>query len=391
MLMYKFLIKTFIKNYQNVKDSKVRNNYSKFAAIVGICTNLILCGFKISVGLLFGSIAILADGVNNLTDASSSVILFVGTKLSAKPADKEHPFGHARIEYLTGLLISFIIMLLGFQLLISSVKKALHPDPVQFSWLSVIVLIAAVGIKIWQARFYWYIGGAISSSTIKATGADSRNDVIATSSVLLSVLLGRFFDLQIDGWIGALVALFIIYSGFQLIQETASPLLGSPNDPELVEEIEKRILSYPGVQGLHDLVVHSYGPGRTFATVHIEVDSRDDIIACHDMIDNIERAISKDLSIELVAHMDPLNLNDPLTGEIHLFLTELIDPLEGVLGHHDLRVVSGYTHQNIIFDVVLAGDCALCEQEILDFLDNKIRELSPDYYAVITVDRSFSS
>ncbi|MDD2484786.1 MAG: cation diffusion facilitator family transporter, partial [Eubacteriales bacterium] len=274
--MYRFLVKKFVKNHEKVKDSYVRNAYSKFAATIGIATNLLLCTFKIVIGALFGSIAILADGVNNLTDASSSVILLIGTKLSAKPADKEHPFGHARIEYLTGLMISFIILLLGFQLLLASVKKALHPTPIEFNWLTVLVLLAAIGIKIWQARFYWYIGRTINSSTIKATSADSRNDVIATSSVLVSILVGEFFKIQIDGWIGALVALFIIYSGIQLIRETASPLLGTPNDPDLVKEIESRILAYPGVKGLHDLVVHSYGPARIFATVHIEVAYRDD-------------------------------------------------------------------------------------------------------------------
>ena len=388
--MYRFLVKKFVKNHEKVKDSYVRNAYSKFAATIGIATNLLLCTFKIVIGALFGSIAILADGVNNLTDASSSVILLIGTKLSAKPADKEHPFGHARIEYLTGLMISFIILLLGFQLLLASVKKALHPTPIEFNWLTVLVLLAAIGIKIWQARFYWYIGRTINSSTIKATSADSRNDVIATSSVLVSILVGEFFKIQIDGWIGALVALFIIYSGIQLIRETASPLLGTPNDPELVKEIESRILAYPGVKGLHDLVVHSYGPARIFATVHIEVDYRDDIIACHDMIDNIERSISRELSIELVAHMDPLNPDDPLTSELNRYLAEVLGSLEGVLGHHDLRVVGGYTHQNIIFDVVLAQDCPFCEEDILRYLDKKIKALSPDYYPVITVDRSFS-
>jgi len=389
--MYQFLIHRFIKNRGLVKDPKVRSEYSKLAAVVGICSNLILCAFKITVGLVFDSIAILADGVNNLTDASSSLILLIGTKLSAKPADREHPFGHARIEYITGLMISLFIVFLGFQLLLASGKKILHPDPVSFHWLTVAVLAGAILIKVWQAGFYWHIGKAIASSTIKATGSDSRNDVIATSAVLLSVLFGKFTGIQIDGWVGGLVALFIIYSGYQLILETSSPLLGGPGDPELVRDIEERILSFQGVKGIHDLVVHSYGPGRTFATVHIEVDCREDIILCHDMIDNIERTVSKDLSIELVAHMDPLDPEDPLTARIHDYLTAILDPLEGVLGHHDLRVIPGYTHQNIIFDVVVSQDCPMCEEEIISFLEGKLRELSPTYFAVITVDRNYSS
>ena len=388
--MYRFLIRTFVKDYENTKNPRVRTAYGKLAATVGIITNVILCVFKIGAGLLFNSIAVLADGVNNLTDASSSVILLVGVRLAAKPADREHPFGHERIEYITGLLISFIIILLGIQLLLSSVKKALDPDPVIFSPLTVAVLVAAIAVKIWQAVFYRKVGTAVSSSTIKATGTDSRNDVLATSSVLLSVLIGKLFDIQIDGWIGALVALFIIYSGVKLIGETSSPLLGSRVDPELVKQIELRILSHEGVKGIHDLVIHSYGPARTFASVHIEVDAQEDLIASHDMIDNIERDIADTFGIELVAHMDPLNTADPMTNELNAYLHEIIAPLRGVLGHHDLRVVAGYTHQNIIFDVVLEQDCPFCEDEIIKLLDEKIKQLSPNYFSVITVDRSFS-
>lgn len=389
--MYKFLVKTFVKNHTNIKDPKVRDGYGNLAGAVGIISNVVLCSFKIGVGLIFNSIAILADGINNLTDASSSIMLLVGVRLAAKPADKEHPFGHARIEYLTGLMISFVIIILGLELLVSSVQKAINPQPVVFSWISVIVLIGAICIKLWQASFYRKAGTAIGSSTIKATATDSRNDVFSTSSVLVSLFIGKLFGIQIDGWIGGLVALFIIYSGILLVRETSSPLLGTQIDPEFVDEIESRILSYSGVKGLHDLVVHNYGPGRTFASVHIEVDAHEDLIASHDMIDNIERAISKEFSIELVAHMDPLDTKDPLTHELNDYLDGLISDLPGVIGHHDLRVVAGYTHQNIIFDVVVDMDCALCNEEVLQILDDKIKSLSPNYYAVITVDRNFSS
>ena len=387
--MRKLLIKTFIKNYEDVKNPKVRESYGKLAGVVGIISNLLLCILKLVVGFVFSSIAIIADGVNNLADASSSVITLVGFKLASMPGDIEHPYGHARIEYLTGLFISILIILLGFKLLTSSFDKVMEPDPLQFSFVTILVLMFAILVKIWQTIFNIKIGQDINSSALKATGTDSRNDVIATSAVLLGLILGKLTGIQFDGYMGCFVALFIIYSGIGLIKETSSPLLGKAPDPELVEEIETRIVSQDGVFGIHDLVVHDYGPGRIFASVHIEVDAYGDLIQSHDMIDNIERSISEDLKIHLVAHMDPLETQDPLTLELNDRIHAIIEVLDGVVGMHDLRVVAGYTHSNIIFDLVLSPECKMRECDISNTIKEGLGKMGKEFFFVITFDKSY--
>lgn len=387
--MRKFLIRTLIKDFENTRDPEVRTNYGKLAGMVGIVTNLILCVSKIVIGLFVNSIAIIADGINNLTDTASSAITLIGFKLSSKPEDVEHPYGHARFEYLTGMVVSLLIILLGIKLLTTSFDKVIHPDPLQFSLVTVLALVMAIGVKIWQAMFNVKTGEDIQSSTLKATGMDSRNDVIATSAILLSVLIGKFTGLQLDGYMGCLVALFIIYSGVQLIRETSSPLLGKAPDPELVKEIEERICSEKGVLGIHDLVVHDYGPGRIFASVHVEVDAYGDLIESHDMIDNIERIISQELKLHLVIHMDPLETQDPLTNELREKIDEILSTLEGVIGFHDLRVVAGYTHSNIIFDIVISPECKLTESYIGNHVEKQLQLLDKTYYAVINFDKSY--
>jgi len=387
--MGKFLVRLFVKDYKKTKDPVVRDRYGRLIAVVGILSNLLLSGAKIATGLLFGSIAIFADGMNNLADASSAIILLIGIRLAAKPADEGHPYGHARIEYITGLLISFFIVILGFQLLRASIDKIRLPEPIEFSWLLVAVLAVSILVKIWQALFYTKVSRVISSSTIKATAADSRNDVISTSAVLLSLFIGEFASLQLDGIMGALVAAFVIYSGVRLVLETSSPLLGNPPDPELVNAIRERILAYEGVLGIHDLIVHNYGPGRIFATVHVEVSAHGDLIASHDMVDDIEREISEELKIRLVAHMDPLDTEDPLTAELNTRINEIITALPGIIEIHDLRVVAGYSHHKIIFDVVVDPHCPYTDSELKKLLNQKIKELSSTYYSVITVDRNY--
>lgn len=387
--MGKFLVRLFVKDYKKTKDPVVRDRYGRLIAVVGILSNLLLSGAKIATGLLFGSIAIFADGMNNLADASSAIILLIGIRLAAKPADEGHPYGHARIEYITGLLISFFIVILGFQLLRASIDKIRFPEPIEFSWLLVAVLAVSILVKIWQALFYTKVSRVISSSTIKATAADSRNDVISTSAVLLSLFIGEFASLQLDGIMGALVAAFVIYSGVRLVLETSSPLLGNPPDPELVNAIRERILAYEGVLGIHDLIVHNYGPGRIFATVHVEVSAHGDLIASHDMVDDIEREISEELKIHLVAHMDPLNTKDPLTAELNTRINEIIAALPGIIEIHDFRVVAGYSHHKIIFDVVVDPHCPYTDSELKKLLNQKIKELSSTYYSVITVDRNY--
>lgn len=387
--MNTFLFRFFIRDHDNTEDTAVRDRYGRLAAITGIITNILLSAIKIISGSIFNSIAILADGINNLTDASSSVILLIGIRLASKPADEEHPYGHARIEYLSGLIISFLIIILGAQLLLASVDKIRHPEPVDFSPILVVLLIISILLKIWQAHFYAAIGKAIKSTAIKATSVDSRNDVIATSAVLLSLIIGRIADVDLDGIMGCIVAFFIIYSGIMLIRETSAPLLGSPPDPELVKKIEKRVLAYEGVLGIHDLTVHNYGPGKTFATIHIEVDAHGDLIAAHDVVDNIEREVGMDLKIELVAHMDPLDTKDPLTAELNVLLNRFISTIPGLIEIHDLRIVAGYHHQKIVFDVVAGSECSHSDAELKTLLDQRIKELSPDFFSVITIDRNF--
>lgn len=387
--MGNFLFKKFIKNYEDVRDPKVRDSYGKLAGIVGILSNLLLCIMKMLVGIIFGSIAIVADAVNNLADASSSVITLVGFKLAAMPEDEEHPYGHARIEYIAGMVVSLIIIVVGVELGKSSFEKILHPEPLEFSLAVVIVLLIAIGVKIWQAMFNISTGKKINSVTLIATGTDSRNDVIATSAVLISVVVGHIFEMQIDGYMGLLVALFIIWSGISLVRETISPLLGEAPDPQLVKEIESITLSYDGVIGIHDLAVHNYGPGKIFASIHIEVDSAVDVMISHDLMDNIERRLQKDLNIFVTAHMDPVNLKDPNREPLSHIIEETIANLDGVLNYHDLRIVPGHTHTNVVFDVVLSAECKLSKEKITDILCSKVKELNPGFCCVISYDMSY--
>lgn len=388
--MMTFLVKLFVKDYRNTSDPGVRKQYGKLAGVVGIISNGILCVMKILVGLFSGSIAIVADGINNLADASSSVITLIGFKLASMPEDKHHPYGHARYEYLAGLFVSILIIVLGLQLLRSSVSKILHPDPLAFSYVTILVLAAAIAIKVWQALFNISLGKKINSLTLMATGADSRNDVISTSAVLLSVIIGKAAGLQIDGYMGCLVALFIIWSGILLIRDTSSPLLGEAPDESLVRSIQETVLSQEGVIGIHDLVVHNYGPGKIFASIHVEVDARGDLLESHDRIDNIERRIKQDLRIEFTAHMDPVELDNPLISRLYKEIIRTIKPVPGVQSIHDLRIVPGTTHTNIIFDAVLTPECGLTEGELCDLIESKIQEIDPSYYVIITFDRAYT-
>ncbi len=388
--MGKFFIRKFIKNYEDVKDPKVRQSYGKFAGIVGIVSNLLLCVMKIVIGLISSSIAIIADGVNNLTDASSSIITLVGFKMASQPEDKDHPYGHARIEYLTGLFISILIIIVGLFLLRSSVYKIIDPQMLSFDYITIIVLLLAIAIKLWQTFFNMYVGKKIDSMTLIATGTDSRNDVIATSAVLMGVIITKFTGLQLDGWLGSLVALFIIWSGITLIRETSSPLLGEAPDEDMVSEIEKMASAPWGVMGIHDLVVHNYGPGKVFASIHIEVDADEDIMKSHDMVDNIEREIGQTLGIHCVVHMDPIKRNDPAVKKVAPVITETIKSFQGVTGMHDLRVVPGPTHTNIIFDLVLDHECKTEEKEIKEKVQDELQKIDPGYFVVITFDRSYT-
>ncbi|HRV33415.1 MAG TPA: cation diffusion facilitator family transporter, partial [Anaerovoracaceae bacterium] len=321
--MKDFLIRHFVTDYENTKDPKVREDYGKLAGIVGIFSNLILCGFKIGTGLVFNSISIVADGINNLSDASASLVTLIGFRMSGKKADAEHPYGHGRIEYLTGLMISVMILVIGVQLLRSSIEKTMNPEALRFSWITVAVLLIAIAVKFWQTRFNMSVGNTIDSATLKATGTDSRNDVLATTAVLLAIGLEKLSGYPLDGPVGILVALFILYSGWMLINETVSPLLGKAPDPETVRALKEQIEAYDGVIATHDLILHDYGPGRVFGSVHVEVDASVDIQESHDMVDNIEREVYKYMGVLLTIHMDPMDLSDPLTLKVRQQLYEI--------------------------------------------------------------------
>lgn len=388
--MGKFLIKAFIKDHENTSDPKVREQYGKLAGIVGIISNLLLCIMKIAVGLIAKSIAIVADGINNLADASSSIITLVGFKLASMPEDENHPYGHARIEYLSGLFVSIVIIIIGVQLLRSSIDKILHPAPVQSGSITILILAVAILVKLWQSFFNVHIGKKIKSVTLMATAADSRNDVIATAAVLVSILVSHFTGLQIDGYMGCLVALFIVWSGIQLVRETISPLLGEAPDQEMVCAIKEIMQREPGILGVHDLMVHNYGPGKIFASIHIEVDADGDLMKSHDMIDNIERIVKETLHIQFVAHMDPIRTNDPLIMKMRTVIADALLPLPGVEDIHDFRIVAGPTHTNIIFDVVLSTDCKLREDEITTAAEKAAQAIDESYYIVITFDKAYT-
>lgn len=385
------LVKRFIKDYKNTEQPAVRIRYALFAGVIGIISNAFLFVIKLAVGIIFQSIAVTADAVNNLTDAGSSVITLVGFKISSKPADEEHPYGHARVEYVTGFVISVVIILLGVELIKTSSQKILNPNPINFSYLTVIVLIISILVKLWQGTFNKDLGRRINSATLAATGQDSMNDVISTTSVLAATIFTRLTNIQIDGYMGVAVALFIIYSGIQLVFETLNPLLGLAPDSELVAEVEKEILSYEGVLGIHDLMVHSYGPGKLFASVHVEVAAEGDLLQSHDLIDNIERDISNKFNLNLVIHMDPLATNDEGVNELRRQVTEIISVINPKLSMHDFRVVYGPTHSNLIFDVVAPIKCKVSDKELRELIDKEIKKIDLTFNSVITIDRNYTS
>ena len=384
-----FIFKALIKDYENVKEQKVRDRYGKLAGIVGIVSNLALCIMKYAIGFFTGSIAIMADAINNLADASSSVITLIGFKLARMPEDKEHPYGHARIEYIAGMVVSVIIIAVGIMLAKESVLKIINPEAIVFSWTAVAVLLIAIVVKILQALFNVAAGKKINSVALIATGTDSRNDVISTTAVLIATIVSGFTDLQIDGYLGFFVAVFIVWSGISLTKETISPLLGESPDIELVRQIHDICMSYEGVIGIHDLVVHNYGPGKVFCSVHIEVDSKVDVMESHDLVDQIEYRLRKELKIFATMHMDPIDMSNPNREPVQDILVKAVSELEGITDFHDLRFVAGPTHTNVIFDIGLAPDCKLSEEEITTVLSQKIKEYDPKFFVVINFDLNY--
>lgn len=387
--MTDLLVKLFIKNHDNVENARVRENYGKLAGFVGIATNLILFLIKIIAGTISGSIAITADAVNNISDSGSSVITLIGFKISGKPADAKHPYGHARMEYISGLIVSFIILFLGFELAKTSVEKIIHPQTPRFSWTVIVILVVSILMKLWQCLFYRKIGKKIDSTALVATSLDSRNDILATTSVLAAMIITAITDFNMDGYMGIVVALFIIFSGVKLIMDTASPLLGNAPSKELVCKIYHKIQGYDGIVGMHDLSVHNYGAGKCFASVHCEVSAGQDIMISHDIIDNIERDFLKDMDIHMVIHLDPVVIDDEQTNELMATVKNLIRQISPNIGVHDFRVVWGITHSNLIFDIVVPFEFQLSDDELIVLITKKVMEFDPSYRAVIIVDHNF--
>lgn len=385
--MTDFLIKTFIKD-DDVTNNAVRIKYGNMASITGIICNVILFVLKLIVGLIFNSIAIAADAVNNLSDAANSVISYIGFVISDKPADKDHPYGHARFEYLACLLVSFFILMLGLNLLKESFLKIINPTPIKSSIVSIIVLLVAVFVKLWMSVFYKKIGNIINSKVLMANSADSLNDVISTSAILITNLIAWFTPLNLDGIAGCGVSILIIYTGICILRDTFDELIGTTPEPELVNNIITKLKSYEDVKGIHDLVVHSYGPSNYFATVHVEVSSNEDILISHDMIDNIERDFLNDLGINMVIHLDPLVMDDE-TNETRQIVIDIIKSINEELSIHDFRMVKGETHTNLIFDVLTPLTYPQSDSELIDTITNEIKKYNSKFNTVITVDKNF--
>ena len=385
--MTQFLIRLFIRQPDHAQDPKVRAAYGNLACWVGMACNLLLCLGKLTVGTLFGSIAIMADALNNLSDASSNVVSLVGFKLAAKAPDAEHPFGHARYEYLAGLAVSVTILGIGFSLLKESVVKVLHPTPVMFSWLTVAVLAASILVKLWMSGFNRTIGRIIGSETLIATAADSRNDVLSTGAVLIAAVLCRVTGWDVlDGLMGVGVAAFILISGWGLVMDTLSPLLGESPSEDLVDHIEQKVLSYPGVLGMHDLMVHDYGPGRRFASVHAELDHRIDPLVAHEILDEIERQAKRDLHVDLVIHYDPIVTDDPEVTAVHTRVTQILRGIDPRLSIHDFRMVSGPHHANVIFDMVIPAEYEDKTAQLRREVEAQLQDGKKVYHLVITFD-----
>ena len=389
--MIKLLAKIFIKDSQNTADSKVRVAYGYLCGAVGIALNILLFAGKIIAGTISGSVAVTADAFNNLSDAGSSIISLIGFRLASQKPDPHHPFGHGRFEYIASLIISIIIVLMGFELGKSSFEKIVAPQAVEYSAVTFAVLGVSVLVKLYMFFYNNSVGKKIDSATMRATAMDSISDAVSTGAVLISAVIAMFTNLALDGWMGLVVAAFIMVTGFKSAKETIDSLLGTPPSPEFVKQIEDMALQYDDIIGVHDMIVHNYGPGRTFVSLHAEVPSDGDIVAIHDTVDNAEREIAKELGCLVTIHMDPVDVHDEHTAQLREKVSEIIKQINPDITFHDFRVVSGPTHTNLIFDIVSPMDCGISDQELADTIADKIHQCNESYFAVINVDKDFAS
>lgn len=387
--MIKLLSKLLIKNNTEYKDPEVRRKYGILCGSVGVFFNLLLSLGKFLAGIAVNSIAMVADAANNLSDAGSSIITMVGFKMAGQKPDPDHPFGHGRIEYISGLVVSMAILLMGFELLKSSAEKIFSPEETVFSPVSIIILCAAIAVKFYMYFYNKKIASKIDSAAMAATATDSISDCLATSAVLLSIIISAIFKVNIDGYCGVAVALFILYAGIKAAKETVSPLLGQKPDPEFVEKIQEIVLSHKEVVGIHDLIVHDYGPGRVMISLHAEVSDKSDILKIHDRIDNIEKDLQRELNCHAVIHMDPVSTDDEKTAELKKEIKEIVKSENEKFSIHDFRIVQGDTHTNIIFDLVVPYEVKEDDEKIKERIDGKVKSLGGNYFTVIEVDRDY--
>ncbi len=378
--------KIFIKDSENVKDSKVRTKYGYLASIINIVMNLIIATMKMVVGFLFNSVSILADGLNNLSDGGSSIVSVAGFKFASKPADSKHPFGHARLEYVSSLIVSVLILFIGFELLKTSIEKIVTPTPFEYSVAMIVVLAVSILVKLYMWLLNRRLGKKINSLTLKATATDSLNDCIVTSVVLISTIISRFTGVGLDAYAGIIVALFILYSGVKLVKETLDPLLGESPSDEFINDIISKIKSYDGVMGVHDIAAHNYGPDKYFISLHVEVDRNVDIMKSHEMIDKIESDLN-DGNIRLVIHMDPIVINDPILDGYREKEKEIIKSINEKCTLHDFRMVDGKNRRNLIFDVNLPYDDKRTDEEIKTIIQSETKKIDEKLFTVINIDR----
>lgn len=388
--MIKFLVRKFVPNYEKTSDKNVREAYGTLGGVLGIICNIFLFALKLSIGIAMKSMAVISDSVNNLSDTASSAITVFGSKMSNRRPDKEHPFGHGRIEYISSLVVSFIIMLVGFEFLKNSVDKIIHPSKIEFKLLLFVFLCMSVFVKLWMFSYNRYLGKQINSSVLKAAAFDSLNDVYATGTVIISIIIGNFTDFPVDGIMGTIVSGLVIFTGFKIARDTVSLLLGNSPSEEVVEQITETILSGEGIVGIHDLIVHEYGPGRIMASVHAEVPSDGDIVKIHEVIDSLEQKILKDFGIHIVVHMDPVSVNCEKTEKLKILVSSYVKEYNSEFSIHDFRIVDGENKINLIFDMVVP--CYLSEKErekAVTEISEKLYNADNRFNVVINVDNAF--
>lgn len=387
--MTQFLITKFIKDSDNINDSKVREKYGTLSSFVGIACNIILFVFKLIVGTIANSISITSDAFNNLSDCATSIITLFGYKMAAKPADKEHPFGHGRMEYILSFILAIIILMVGYELVKNSVKELIDPSKINFSIVSTVVLVFSILLKIWMSRFNNKLGTKLNNSAMLATSKDSLNDVVATSATLFALIVSQFTTLPIDGMMGIVVSIFVLKSGFEIIKSTVDELLGQTPDPETVELIKKLIKEEPLVIGYHDLMVHNYGPGRHFGSAHIEVRSDVDFLVAHDAVDMIEKRVLEETGIMLSLHLDPINMDDEETKYYYDKVKGIVRSIEKETHLHDFRIVTGETHTNLIFDLVVPFNFKLNDDEIIKIINDGLKDEPKKIYIVPTIENKY--